>query len=91
MGRIIFPVPGSFKSVQRGVILISGAVSTGTATLIPAVDTTKAELRMLGCTSDNSAFTLSANVVLTNSTTVTANRSVSNGTTNASWELTEVH
>ena len=90
MGRAISPAPGTFKSVQRGTISMSGAVSTGTST-ITAVDTAKAELRSLGCTSDNTAYTLTAHVVLTNSTTVTATRVAASGVTVAAWELTEVY
>ena len=91
MGRAISPAPGSFKKVTAGVITISGAVSSATYTLSPAVDVSKCELRFLGCSSDNSSFALAANVVLTNSTTITATRSASSGTTIAAFELTELN
>lgn len=91
MGRAISPAPGSFKKVTAGVIAISGAVSSNFYTLSPAVDVSKCELRFLGCTSDNTSFTLSANVVLTNSTTITATRSSASGVTNVSFELTELN
>jgi hypothetical protein len=90
MGRVISPAPGTLKSIQRGVITISSSVPV-TAALSPAVDTTKTKLRYLGCTSDNSAFSLAAHVVLTNSTTVTATRTSATGTTVVSWETEEVY
>ena len=91
MGRAISPAPGSLKSIQRGVIFINGAVNSATATLSPAVDTAKTTLRCLGVSSDNTAFSLSAYVVLTNSTTVTATRNNPTGVTGVSWEAVEVY
>ena len=80
------------KSTQRGVILLSG-VLTNTATLSPAVDTSKTQLRMLGwsvtgATLDATMFT---HVTLTNSTTVTATRGGSGGNVSVSWEITEYY
>lgn len=80
---------GSIKSIQRGVIsLASGGSTSGTATLSPSVDTTKTELRVLGCTADTSILDL-ARAVLTNSTTVTATRPATTSNTVISWEITE--
>lgn len=88
MGRAISPAPGTFKNVQRGTIDLN-AVSSNTANVSP-VDTTKAQLRILGFSADNNSFILAPRVSLTNSTTVTANRATSTGQTIVSWELTEV-
>ncbi len=80
---------GSIKSIQRGVIsLASGGSTSGTATLSPSVDTTKTELRVLGCSADTSSLDL-ARAVLTNSTTVTATRPSTTSNTVLSWEITE--
>jgi 1-aminocyclopropane-1-carboxylate deaminase/D-cysteine desulfhydrase-like pyridoxal-dependent ACC family enzyme len=80
---------GSIKSIQRGVIsMTSGGSTSGTATLSPSVDTTKTELRVLGCTADTSSLDL-ARAVLTNSTTVTATRPSTTSNTVISWEITE--
>lgn len=80
---------GSIKSIQRGVIsMASGGSTSGTATLSPSVDTTKTELRVLGCSADTSSLDL-ARAVLTNSTTVTATRPSTTSNTVLSWEITE--
>lgn len=80
---------GSIKSIQRGVIsLASGGSTSGTATLSPSVDTTKTELRVLGCSSDTTLDGF-ARAVLTNSTTVTATRPATTSNTVLSWEITE--
>jgi len=80
------------KSIQRGTIsMTSGGSTSGTAT-ITSVDTTKTELRMLGASNDAvSDTTAISRVVLTNSTTITATRSSTSGTTVVSWELTEFY
>lgn len=88
MGRVVNPPPGSLKSIQRGVISMVGAYS-GTAT-ITAVDTSKTELRLLGV-SNTTALADLARVVLTNATTITANRGSTSGTSEVSWELTEFY
>ena len=80
---------GGIKSIQRGVIsLASGGSTSGTATLSPSVDTTKTELRVLGCSSDTTLDGF-ARAVLTNSTTVTATRPATTSNTVLSWEITE--
>lgn len=93
MARRVSNMPGTLKSVQRGTISISGAASA-TAT-VAAVDTSKSELRHLGsrvgsvsgCERDY------IEIVLTNSTTITATRgnSVSGTPGVVSWELLEYH
>lgn len=92
MGRTVSPPPGAIKSIQRGVITISGA--TGATATVTAVDTTKAQLRQLGSSitagsgSDARDY---ASLVLTNSTTITATRANAGTTATAvSWELVEV-
>jgi hypothetical protein len=67
---------GRIKSIQRGVIDLSA--SSGTATLITAVDTTKSILYNLGVV-NNGAYidssgggVLQIGLQLTNSTTITA-------------------
>lgn len=79
------------KSIQRGTITITSATSN-TATLSPAVDTTRTELRVLGQTSSADDRTYSARTVLTDGTTVTATR-VNSGsaTTVVSFEITEYY
>jgi len=83
---------GGIKSIQRGTIsMSSGGSTSGTAT-ITSVDTTKTELRYLGANNDAVADTTAlSRVVLTNATTITANRSSNSGTTVVSWELTEFY
>lgn len=79
-----FGVGGSpIKSIQRGVITISGGV--GSATLSPAVDTTKSVLSHLGASL--TAGIGSGTLVLTNSTTIDAAMSGSTGT--VAWQLVE--
>jgi len=75
------------KSIQRGIINLSGSV--GTATLAQAVDTTKSILHHLGATNGISivgdlpfttlvgATTNQIRLVLTNSTTITASADIS--------------
>ena len=80
----------AIKSVQRGVIILSGA--SGTAT-ITAVNTAKTELRYLGMTTNSASdMTISLmRLVLTNSTTITATCNSSGGSPQVSWELTEYY
>lgn len=76
----------AIKSIQRGVI----SVTTTTATItITAVNPIKTELRMLGQTSGSSDTTGLVQIILTNATTITANKAGTGVTANASWELTE--
>jgi len=89
MARNQNPQAGSIKfPIQRGVIAMN-AVTSATAT-ITSVDVNKCELRMLGAYNTSVASDL-ASVVLTNATTVTANRGTTTGTSNISWELTEYY
>lgn len=78
------------KSIQRGVIQLNGVTSNTAA--ITAVDTTKAELRLLGCQCNTAATALSdlsTYLTLTNATTVTATRLSSTGIVFVSFEVTE--
>lgn len=83
---------GGIKSVQRGIITITAANTSVTAT-ISAVNTAKTELRYLGGGNyDSNLGAVFGRVVLTNSTTITASPSSSgtlNGNVIVSWELTE--
>lgn len=80
MSSLLALMGGGVKSIQRGVISISGG--TGSAT-ITSVDTSKTELRCLGFS--GGALGAQAHIVLTNATTITATGSASA----ISWELTE--
>jgi len=78
----------AIKSIQRGVITIFGG--SGTATLSPAVVTSKTELRLLGFSVTGSSPDLTIpKIVLTNGTTVTATVGGAGSMAYASWELTE--
>ena len=79
----------TIRSIQRGVILMNGT-TTATAT-ISAVTTSKTELRLLGFRpqSTNQIDATLGILQLTNSTTITATRDTTSGSTNISWELTE--
>jgi hypothetical protein len=85
------PIPGSIKSIQRGVISLA-ATQSATAT-ITSVTTGKSELRFLGgggVDSGSSTVGVGIKIVLTNATTITAttgSASTTNGS--VSWELTE--
>lgn len=77
------------SSVQRGTILITGAVSnTGT---ISSVTTTKTELDRLGDlpTAASQATSVVAYQVLTNATTITATRGTNTGNTTARYQVSE--
>lgn len=78
----------AIKSIQRGVITISGGSGTATiTTVVPA----KTELRYLGMKTSSAAdMTVSLmHLVLTNSTTITATTNSAGGFPVVSWELTE--
>jgi hypothetical protein len=77
------------KSIQRGVITLINTDGSETATLSPAVDTAKSELRLLGV--DGASTVGGPKIVLTNTTTVTASRSNTSGEVLVSWELTEYY
>lgn len=74
------------KSIQRGTLSMSGAASSATAT-VTAVNTAKAFLSTNQ--SVNADATGIAYTSLTNSTTITANRSVTGNQTIVAWELVE--
>lgn len=85
----------AIKSIQRGVITLSGTGNSATAT-ISAVNTAKTELRFLGVTSLSGGAIINEGMVhiaLTNSTTITSTRlfSGNSNTAAASWELTEYY
>ena len=85
-------IPGTFKSVQRGTISLAG-VASNTAT-ISAVTTSKSRLRYLGSTTDTDSASVNLNIVLTNSTTITASRGFATGgaiTSVVSYEIEEVY
>lgn len=89
MARNVNPVPGSIKSIQRGVINSSGGSATATVT---AVNTSKAVLSFLGqrLTADDVRY--HHELALTNSTTITAARNdTSANNAYVSWQLVEYH
>lgn len=90
MGRTINPPPGSIKLIQRGVLSISGGSTTGTAT-VTAVDTGKAILSLLGAENSTNDVQQRPFLVLTNSTTITATRSITTGNQQVAWQLVEYH
>jgi hypothetical protein len=79
---------GTIKSTQRGTIDMDNGTSK-TAT-ITSVDTSKTQLRWLGGTAAASGTFIGQQLVLTNSTTVTAT-AASASTGFVSWELTEYY
>lgn len=89
---MIIPSSSKIKSIQRGTISMTGSATSGTAT-ITSVDTTKSELRFMGSSNTDTITDTTAisRVVLTNATTVTANRSGTSptGTTVVGFEVTE--
>lgn len=70
---------GAVKSIQRGVT-VPGATAT-----VTSVNTSKARLRMCGFS--GGALGAAADVVLTNSTTITTTGNAAR----VSWELEEVY
>lgn len=86
-------LPGVIKSVQRGSMVLTGAVTSGTST-ITSVNTAKATLASLGwaINAPGAPNTDEATkLVLTDATTVTANRISGTGTytTYNRWEVVE--
>jgi hypothetical protein len=77
------------KSIQRGLITISGAATSATATLSPAVTTSKAMLMNLGSNAVDFDVRYQARLTLTNSTTVTATRVGTGTDTFVSWQVVE--
>ncbi len=88
MGRSVTLRP---PSIQRGTLAINSGATSASAT-VSAVDTARAQLRLLGFTHDGTAGSSTfASLVLTNSTTITATRaSGASGGVVVSWELVEV-
>lgn len=89
--------PGQIKSIQRGTITIAANQSSATAT-ITSVDTSKAELRLLGfyvSTMDTDTPTINIRnhvyVTLANATTVSALRHYADtsGVATVSYEVVE--
>lgn len=80
-------LPSVIKSIQRGTIVLS-SVSSNTAT-VAAVTTSKAELNNLGAII--AAAGDSVRLTLTNSTTITADRTSSTGVAQVSYELIEFY
>ena len=81
----------SIKAIQRGVVSITGTNTSATAT-ITSVNTSKTELRWLGSQGAIAQSQgITANIVLSNATTITATRGdgTSGTALNVSWELTE--
>lgn len=80
---------GSTVNVQRGTIAITPGNTSATAT-ITAVTLAKAELRHLGQFSTSATLSdILTHLVLTNTTTITATRQGTSGTTTVSFEVTE--
>jgi hypothetical protein len=90
MGRTINPPPGSIKLIQRGVISIAGGNDTGTATVTP-VNTSKALLTLLGAETTVDDTQQLPFLVLTDSDTITAQRSLTTGNQQVAWQLVEYH
>lgn len=82
--------PGVIKSIQRGTITLTAPATSNTAT-ITAVNN-RAEVAFLGTSYDTDAFEQSmhqANVTLTNSTTLTAQRVTGVGNVIVGYEVIE--
>jgi hypothetical protein len=91
MARNINPPPGSIKSIQRGVISLSGSSATATAT-ITAVDTSKSLLNHLGTLVNTDDARQITHLTFTNATTITATRSAStSGTQEVSFQVVEYY
>ena len=77
------------ESIQRGSTSITAGNATATATLSPGVDTTKAVVLFGGQTVSASDLRMIANVVLSNTTTLTFSRTLTTGTTRIAWQVIE--
>src|SRR5438132_5237914 len=89
--------PGVFKSIQKGVTAIATSAASGTTT-VTAVNTAKSVLITLGFPRSTAIPSISpsavySDIVLTNSTTVTASRVTADATysCNHSWMLLEFY
>lgn len=82
---------GGVKSVQRGTISIGLGLTSATVT-VSAVDPAKAVLLWAGVTTNAGDLTTLGFLVLTNATTITAQRhSNESYTTTISWQLVEYY
>lgn len=81
-----FTAGNRIKAIQRGTITMTSSPAILT---IASVDTTKAELRMLGFYASSDDLALSPTISLASSTRISADRAASTGTSIISWELTE--
>lgn len=90
MARNVHPVPGSIKSIQRGVISIANATSSATAT-ITSVNTSKAVLSFLGAEATADDVRQLPFLTFTNATTITATRSSTTGNQQVSFQVVEYH
>lgn len=91
MSQIANGSVATFKSIQRGIIDMTGSIQTATAT-VTAVTIGKARLTWLGVSNDGTtAQTGDVTLVLTNATTITATRlaNATGSNCNVSWELTD--
>ena len=79
---------GQIKSIQRGVISISGAHASATAT-ISAVNPAKTVVHFGGFLSDNDSVLRAPHLVLTDATTVTATRNATANTTTVAYTVEE--
>lgn len=79
------------KSLQRGTITIANASGSNTAT-VTAVDTSRSFINYLGASAAGTgAGDAAVRLVLTNSTTITATRTLTNGEAIVSYELIECY
>jgi len=78
----------TITGVQRGTIYLPAATGSNTAT-ITAVDLTKSVLFLLGMNASGSWNDMACHIQLTDSTTVTATRQVTNGNTTVGFEVLE--
>jgi hypothetical protein len=90
--EVIQYVPGVIRSVQRGTIAVSG-VTSNTAT-VTSVNTAKSRLTSLGSAASSGSPAglggrFKANLVLTNATTITASKGISNDVAIAGYQLIE--
>lgn len=93
-GTFIGPQPGKIKRILYGTVTIGANLGSGTDTLPSAVNVEKSQLFFLGLTSGSSnTYSSFTRITLTNSTTVTANRTLTDPTYTAvvSYQLTEYY
>lgn len=83
-------IPGTLKSVQRGVISMASGDSTKSAT-IASVDTGKAVLTLLGTAPSGTSITIPAPAYLelTSATTITAKKTYTDKGVAVAWQVAE--